>query len=234
VKPTLLVKTAICCLFVVAATAERASAAAAAAPTGTAAHADGGHGGDGHGGDGHGGHGHGLGHEPANTDPSEIKGDLAIFTAVVFLLLVVILRKFAWKPISEGLEKRENHIAHEIAAAERANAEAKHLLADYQKKLDAAQHEVRAILDEARRDAEHTAGQIAAKAKADAEAEMRRALREVETAKDQALKDLAETAATLATDLAGKLLQQKLQPADHARLIDEAMAKFPKGKVGLN
>ena len=185
-------------------------------------------------GDAHGAGGHGLGHGHPNTAPDEIKGDLAIFTAVLFLLLVVILRKFAWKPISEGLEKREHHIAHEIAAAEKANAEAKHLLVEYQKKLDAAQLEVRAILDEARRDAEHTAQQIGAKAKADAETEMRRALREVETAKDQALTELAQTAANQALALAGKLLQQKLQPADHARLIDEAMAKFPKGKVGLN
>jgi F-type H+-transporting ATPase subunit b len=186
-------------------------------------------------GTGAGEHGHAhLGHAGANTQPEEVKGDLAIFSAVVFLLLVVILRKFAWKPISEGLEKREHHIAHEIAAAERANAEAKHLLVEYQKKLDAAQLEVREIMDEARRDAETTAGQIAAKAKADAENEMRRALREVETAKDQALKELAETAANQALALAGKLLQQKLQPADHARLIDEAMAKFPKGKVGMN
>jgi len=233
VKPTLSVKTALLSLFVAAATVgstARSASAAAAAPTATtdgsaAGHADASHGG---------GHGHGLGHETANTDPSEIKGDLAIFSAVVFLLLVVILRKFAWKPISEGLEKREHHIAHEIESAERANAEARHLLADYQKKLDAAQLEVRAILDEARRDAETAAQQIAAKAKADAETEMRRALREVETAKDQALKELAETAANQALELAGKLLKQKLQPADHARLIEEAMAKFPKGKVGVN
>jgi F-type H+-transporting ATPase subunit b len=217
--------------LLIALAATSAAWAAPAAPTGTAAAT--GHGGAAHAEAGHGG-GHGLGHGHANTDPSEIKGDLAIFSAVVFLLLVVILRKFAWKPISEGLEKREHHIAHEIAAAEKANADAKHLLVDYQKKLDAAQLEVRAILDEARRDAEHTAQQIASKAKADAETEMRRALREVETAKDQALKELAETAANQALALAGKLLQQKLQPSDHARLIDEAMAKFPKGKVGLN
>lgn len=209
-----------------------ATSAAWAAPTGTAAGT--GHGDAAHGDAAHAGGGHGIGHGHANKEPNEIKGDLAIFSAVVFLLLMVILRKFAWKPISEGLEKREHHIAHEIAAAERANAEAKHLLVEYQKKLDASQLEVREILDEARRDAEVTAQQIAAKAKADAETEMRRALREVETAKDQALKELAETAANQALALAGKLLQQKLQPADHARLIDEAMAKFPKGKIGMN
>ncbi|MBN8624889.1 MAG: hypothetical protein J0M17_05300, partial [Planctomycetes bacterium] len=53
------------------------------------------------------GAGHGLGHAGASEDPGEVKTDLAIFTAIVFLLLVIILRKFAWGPIAAGLEKRE-------------------------------------------------------------------------------------------------------------------------------
>lgn len=183
---------------------------------------------------GAGGHEAHLGHAGVDSSPSEVKGDLAIFSAVVFLLLVVILRKFAWKPIAEGLEKREHHIAHEIAAAEKANEDARHLLAEYRKKLDAAQVEVRAIIEEARRDAETTQQQIVAKAREEAQLEMNRAKREVETAKDQALKELAETAATEALHLAGKLLQQRLQPADHARLVDEALAKFPRSNANLN
>jgi F-type H+-transporting ATPase subunit b len=181
----------------------------------------------------HGEHAH-LGHEGASTKPDEVKGDLAIFTAIVFLLLVVILRKFAWGPITAGLEKREGHIAHEIAAAEKANADAKLLLADYQKKLDAAQAEVRALLEEARRDAEHTKQEIVTQARAEAAVEADRAKREIDTAKDQAMKELAVAATDQALLLAGKLLQQKLQAADHARLVEDALAKFPKTKAGLN
>jgi F-type H+-transporting ATPase subunit b len=183
--------------------------------------------------DEHGEH-HGLGHAGANTKPDEVKGDLAIFSAIVFLLLVVILRKFAWGPIAAGLEKREGHIAHEIASAERANLEAKGLLTQYQTKLDAAQAEVRTILEDARRNAERTHQELLAKAKADAAAETDRAKREIEGAKDAAMRELASVATDQALALAGKLLQQKLQPADHARLIDEALAKFPKTKAGLN
>lgn len=180
------------------------------------------------------GHSHGLGHGEPNTDPSEVKGDLAIFSAVIFLLLVVILRKFAWGPIASGLEAREHHIAEHIAGAERANHEAKAMLAEYQKKLEAAQLEVRGILDEARRDAEHTKQEIVASARAEAAAEMERGKREVQTAMDQALKYLAETSAEQAVYLAGKVLQQQLKPADHVRLIDEAMAKLPRGPVHFN
>lgn len=69
--------------------------------------ADAAHAADDHG-DGHRAH---LGRAGANTEPAQVKGDLAIFSAVVFLLLVIILRKFAWGLIAAALEKREHHIA---------------------------------------------------------------------------------------------------------------------------
>ena len=166
--------------------------------------------------------------------PDEIKGDLAVWTFVVFLLLLGILWRFAWGPIVAGLEKREHRIAENIAAAERSNAEAKRLLGDYERKLAASQDEVRAIIDEARRDAEHTQQEILAKARLDAQAERDRSLREIETARDQALKDLGERSANLAVDLAGKIVRAQLNPADHTRLIEEAMARFPQGAPSKN
>lgn len=172
------------------------------------------------------GHGTHFGQEDVDLDPSELKGDLAIFTFIVFLLLVGILWKFAWGPISHGLEKREHHISDQIAAAERANAEAKQLLAQYEQKLASAQDEVRAIIDEARRDATNTQQEILAQARADAAAEMDRAKREVETAKDQALRELAETSANLAVELAGKVIRAQLDSQKHAQLVTEALSQF--------
>ncbi|HVC98067.1 MAG TPA: F0F1 ATP synthase subunit B [Pirellulales bacterium] len=187
--------------------------------------------------DGHteaGGHAVHVGTSGASTDPSEFKGDLAIFTFIVFLLLLAILWKFAWGPISAGLEKREHGIAEHIAAAQRSHEEGKRLLAEYERKLASAQDDVRAILDEARRDAAHTQQEILAQARADAAAEMDRAKREVETARDQALKQLVETGANLAVELAGRILRAELTPARHAQLINEAVAKFPKHDPSRN
>jgi F-type H+-transporting ATPase subunit b len=178
-------------------------------------------------GDEHGaGHGVHYGQVDVDLDPSELKGDLAIFTFVVFLLLLAILWKFAWGPISHGLEKREHHIAEQIAAAERANAEAKQMLSEYERKLASAQDEVRAIIEEARRDAAHTQQEILAQARADAVAEMDRAKREVETAKDQALRELAETSANLAVELAGKIIRTQLDAGQHAQLVTEALSQL--------
>jgi F-type H+-transporting ATPase subunit b len=175
-----------------------------------------------------------LGTEGVSTDPSEFKRDLAIFTFVVFLLLLLILGKFAWGPISAGLEKREHGIAEHIASAQRSHEEGKRLLAEYERKLASAQDDVRAILDEARRDAAHTQQEILAQARADAVAEMDRAKHEVETARDQALKQLVETGANLAVELAGRILRAELTPDKHAQLINEAVAKFPKHDPSRN
>ena len=167
-------------------------------------------------------------------DPLSFDPDLAIFTAVVFLLLLAILGKFAWKPIIEGLEKRERHIADNIAAAERAGEEARRTMAEYQAKLASAADEVRGMLEEARRDAEHTKQEIVAEAKAAASAEHDRQMREIRTATDSALKQLAEQSATLATDLAGKIIRQKLNPQDHQKLIREAVEKFAARQPSRN
>ncbi|MBI3464810.1 MAG: F0F1 ATP synthase subunit B [Planctomycetes bacterium] len=163
----------------------------------------------------------------ANTDPAEIRRDLAIYTFVVFLILLAILWKFAWGPIASSLEAREKHIHNEIAAAEQANAEAKRLLAEHDKKLTEVQNEVRVILDEARRDAQHTQTEILKQAQAEAQAARDRAKREIEQARDLALKQLFDQAADLATEVAGRIVQRSLNPQDHRDLVQQALNELP-------
>jgi F-type H+-transporting ATPase subunit b len=139
---------------------------------------------------------------------------------------LLVLRKFAWGPISTGLERREQAIADNIATAENAAEEARKLTAHYEEKLAGAADEVRAIIEEARRDAEHTGQQIVEKAQAKASEEGQRMLREVELAKEGALKEIADRGADLAVDLAGKIVQRELSVEDHANLIQNAQANF--------
>src|SRR5690348_9297169 len=92
-------------------------------------------------------------HEP-DRNPLAFDPDLAVFSAIIFLLLVAILGKFAWPTITAALDERERKIADHIAAAEARDQESKRLFAEHEAKLAAAAGEVRAMLDEARRDAE--------------------------------------------------------------------------------
>lgn len=179
---------------------------------------------------------HGSDHAAAEggTGPMDFQVDLALWTGVVFVVMFLILSKFAWGPISAGLDKREHDVAEHIAAAERSNLDAKRLLSEYEVKLAKAHEETRAILEEARRDAEHTQQEILAKAKADAEQEVARGKREIETATGHALAELSKASANLAVDLAGKIVQQRLSASDHSKLIEEALAGFPKGDPSSN
>jgi F-type H+-transporting ATPase subunit b len=163
-----------------------------------------------------------------------IEQDLAIWTGVVFLLLLVILTKFAWKPIVEGLDKRERNMADQIDQAEAANQKAKDLLAEYERKLTAAQEQVRGILDQGRRDAEQVGRELVDKAKEEAKAECQRGLAQIDAATSAAVKELADRSATLAVDLAGKIVRAKLNPGDHARLIEQAVAGFVQSKVDVS
>lgn len=174
---------------------------------------------------------HGAEAEQSPIDPLNWRTDLAIWTAVVFLLLLLVLGKFAWGPIATNLEKREQRIADQIAAAERERAEARQLLEQYQQQLDQAGKQVQQMLDEARRNAEHTGQQIVEKARAEAEAEHRRRLEEIDQAAADAIKELARRSTDLAVELAGKILRAQLDPAAHTRLIEQAVAQFTKGEA---
>ena len=181
--------------------------------------------------------GHGGGHDggDAGLNPLDTwKADMAIWTAVVFVLLLLVLGKFAWGPIADGLDKRESRIAGEIRAAEKANSDAKALLGEYQQKLIAAGDEVRQLMEQAKRDAEVTGHKMVQKARDEADAEKRRAVEDIELATAGALKELAEQSANLAVDLAGKIVRQRLSAGDHSVLINEAVAKFAKLEPGKN
>ena len=88
----------------------------------------------------------------------------------------------------EGLQKREDEIAGQIAEAQRKNEEARQLLADYEKKLAAAQDKVRGLIEQGRRDAEKVGQQLLDKAREEAGIERQRAVQQIESATLAALR----------------------------------------------
>ena len=166
--------------------------------------------------------------EGGGLNPLSFKTDLALWTGVVFLGLVLILGKFAFRPIANALDAREKAMADKVAAADKANADARSLLETYQQKLADSQVEVKQMLDAAKAEAQKNGQAILAQAQAAASAEHEKALREIESASDAALSQLAAKSAELATGLAGKILKEKINPADHARLIEGAISEFSK------
>lgn len=157
--------------------------------------------------------------------------DLAIFTAITFGLFLFVLKKMAWKPLIEGLEKREGKIQAALSDAEHARLKAQKLLDDHQHKLDRVQDQVREILAEARRDAEVTKNDIITTAQREAESSKNRALVEIQRAKDAALDELFDQMSGTVAKATQQVVGRSLTGADHERLIREALQEFSSRKV---
>jgi F-type H+-transporting ATPase subunit b len=173
------------------------------------------------------GPGHTNAFPKALTGLQEIKADLAIYTFVVFLLLLAILLKFGWGPIMAGLDKREKSIRDLIATSERNARESEELLKQNQVKLAAAAESARELLQQARREAEQAREMIVSEARASAQREKERALEDIAAAKTVALREIAQSSVNTSITLATRILQREVSAADHANLIQEALGRFP-------
>jgi F-type H+-transporting ATPase subunit b len=172
----------------------------------------------------------GAAHGDDDVDPTTWKNDLAVWTAVVFAILLLVLWLAAWRPIMEGLERRESGIAEQIEKTSRANDEAKRLLVQYQQKIGETEDEVLDMIEQAKVEATKSAEMIEKQAFHAAAAEKRRALREVEAAKRKAIEDLTAESVSFAVELAGQMVEADVNPERHVRLIERAVEDFSKKK----
>jgi F-type H+-transporting ATPase subunit b len=159
------------------------------------------------------------------SSPSLFAGDLgnAAWTLLIFVLVLVVLGKFAWGPILSTLQSRENFIRQALESAKHDREAAEARLKEYEQKLAASRAEATAIVEEGRRDAEVVKRRIEAAAKEEADKTIERAKREIQIATDTATKELYTLSAKLATQLAAQVIGRELSPQDHQRLISQAI-----------
>ena len=123
----------------------------------------------------------------------DLRWDLGLWAIVVFVLLYLILRTKAWGPILEGLQKREEHIRSAVEEAKLARAETLRIQTQYKAEMDAKFAEIPRIMEEARRDAEALKEELRSQATKEITADRQRLRREIDNARDQALKDIWES-----------------------------------------
>jgi F-type H+-transporting ATPase subunit b len=174
---------------------------------------------------------HGLAHgvilvADAGANPLKFDVDLGLWTLVVFVGLLLVLTKFAWRPIMDGLDQRELGIARNIDETEAANQKAKDNLAQYEAKLASVNDEAAAILAEARNDANAIKEKAQGEAVEEAQRTKERALADIEAAKAAAVRELAESSVDTAVSLAGNIVGRSLDKNDHSSLIDKAVDRF--------
>jgi F-type H+-transporting ATPase subunit b len=168
------------------------------------------------------------GAEGAHPAPSLFSVDpgLLVWTIVTFLVVLVVLRFTAWKPLAKSLEDRQRSIQGAIEDARKIKNEAEALLSKYEAMLKSAKDEARHILDEARADGRRVQEEIRAAAQKEAGEFKERARKEIELQKDAALHEIWTLAADLSSDLAGRILGRRLDAGDQERLVKELVEEM--------
>lgn len=138
-----------------------------------------------------------------------------------FLLLVWLLRQFAWGPLLGMLEARRQKIAGEFQEADRRKAEADGLKARYESELRGIEAQARQKLMEAVAEGQRVAGEIKTQAQADAQRRLERANDEIARENEKAKEILKQRIIALALGAAEKILRQKLDDQAQRQLATE-------------
>ncbi|MDZ7289705.1 MAG: F0F1 ATP synthase subunit B [candidate division KSB1 bacterium] len=156
----------------------------------------------------------------------ELHTGLIAWTIIIFLLLVVVLRRMAWKPIIGAIEERARRIKDSLEKAEAAQRAAEHARSEYETMIAQARLEAQDLIVRSRKTAEITRDEIVAKAQADAEQLRQRTLKEIDLARQKAVEEIKQTAAQLSIDIAGRIIGKTLAVKDHQELIRQALREM--------
>lgn len=158
-------------------------------------------------------------------DPHE---GLIIWTIITFLVVLFVLKKFAWPHLLAALDEREQRISDAITAAEQARQEAEEVLRQHQQKLAAADEEARKIVAEAREAGANVRQTIVSQAREEAERMLDQARTSIESEKRAAIAELRRETANLAVQAAGALIDANLDDEKNRGLVNDFIARIPE------
>jgi len=153
---------------------------------------------------------------------------LQIWTLVTFVVLLVLLAKFAFKPIGQALDRRGETIKKSIEEAEKQRADAKKLMDDYQKQLAEARTEAGKIIEEARLLGEKVRKEVVDKSNAEASAAVQRAQEEIQRQKEKGIQEMKDTVAALSVQIASRVIEKDLDEASHRQLVENLIKDLGK------
>jgi len=146
--------------------------------------------------------------------------------ALILLILIVLLRKFAWKPILDSLDERENGIKDALEAAAAAKLEMQNLNADNEKLLKEARAERETMLKEAREMKDQIVATAKEEAQEQADKMIAQAKETINSEKNAAMAELKNTVSGLALEIAEKVVKQELSNKDkQLELVEKSLAE---------
>ena len=151
---------------------------------------------------------------------------LYIWTIVVFLALLALLGKFAWRPLLDALEKRQESIRRSLDDAAKAKQELERLQVESQRILAEARAEAETIVARTREDANRLRDEMRQKAQQEAANIVKNAQKQIELETARALQQIRHEAVDLSVAIASKLLQRNVSKEDNERLIEDTFRQL--------
>lgn len=155
-----------------------------------------------------------------------------LFQAINVLIVMFVLYKFLWGPLSKIINEREQFVEDSLARAAAAKEEAEQLLARYQEQLRQAEREAQSVVERATQAGEQARQRIMAEAEQEAEKMLERARVEIARERERALAQIREEVAGLVLLATHKVVGRSLTHEDHKALIydfvDE-VSRHPRG-----
>ena len=148
---------------------------------------------------------------------------LFVWTILTFLLLLTLLAKFAWRPLLDALESRQQGIRQALDDAQKAKQELERLEQESAQIIRKARADAEAIISDSRADGERLREEMRQKARAEADGIVRNAERQIQLETARALQQIRNEAVDLSVQIASKIIQRNLTKEDNERLIADTL-----------
>ncbi len=149
---------------------------------------------------------------------------LFIWTILTFVLLSIILAKFAWKPLLAMLDERNKSIEDSLLSAEKARKELENINQESEVILTKAKTEAQSIISDAKSAAENLKEDIVSKAKTEADSQIEKAKAQINVEKDKAMQEIRSEVVNLSIDVAEKIIKKNISKEDNIALIKESLS----------
>lgn len=156
-------------------------------------------------------------------------GDM-LFQLLAFIVLLFLLRKYAWGPLMGIMKQREQHISNEINEAETSRKEAQAYLEQQTEALKEARKEAQALIESAKKQGEQQGEDILKAAREEANRMKEAALAEIDREKEQAVQTLRNEVATLSVQIASKVISKELDEKAQEKLVDDYLKEVGEGR----
>ena len=158
----------------------------------------------------------------------DVSTGLVFWSAITFLLLLFLMKKYLWGPLIENLDRRETMINDAVKKAEETQQKSEEALKDYNKKLAEAREEVRQIVAAGKESAEKVKADILEEAGKKSASLLEKAKKEIAAERSDAINQIKQVVVDISILAAEKMLKRNLNADDQIKLIEETMQGMEK------